>query len=1026
MIILIIKYKIKMSKANEGIRMNNKMKKIINNKIEKQIKTRKNIITIIKPIILFLMIQSLSNKTILFLKYNFSNITLKIKGIGYNNIFSSKEDVFLQSYYPNLIYINEIKQDIINYSYCFTQEENYVKLIWNDAIDKSCYMFFNCSNITEIDLSEFNTSKITETQYMFRGCSSLTSLNLVNFDTSKVTNAYDMFSFCPSLTSLNISHFYTAKFQNIDFMFAGSSSLTSLNLSNFDFSKISWINGIFSDCINLEYINIENFNNHWLSLSDNIFNKVPSNVVICIKGEYYDIIKSFLKDQTCHIIECSNDWRTKQKKIIDETGQCIDSCGNNTKGIYEYNSKCYKHCPNDTLVDDNNKSINKCKCELEKCLLCPSVALLNNLCTMCNTDYYPKENDPLNLGEYINCYKEPKGYYLDKNDLLFKKCDNTCETCVIKGDNIKHNCLKCNSNFKFGLNVNNYLNCYNCSFYHYIDTNNILYCTVNSSCPNDYPILIKDNMECIKNKSNLNITRIIQNIIKNENSSKNETQYYDTILQNFELIITSKDYDSSKLDKGEEEMIDINKLKVRLTTLPNQTNNENKTTIDLGKCGTILRNFYNISNKNIYLKIIEIFEENMRIPKIEYDIYSKLNFTNLQKLNLSLCGKTKIYISIPVIITEIIDKLNTSSGYFNDICFISASDSGTDITLKDRRNVFIDNNKTICQDDCDIYYYNYSSQKVKCECDVKQSSSSFANMYIDKTKLYRNFINIKNIANINILICYKELFNKKVIITNIGFYILSLIIILNIISVFVFYIKQLSVIENKIKDIILEIKNNKLMNKKEKNVEKNKKYKNGNNNIKHTKNSILNIPINMDEINPNNFLNNKIKSKNKKRKRINKRKTDKKSNSNMLKPLTKKKDKIKKTKNIMEYNDEEKNKLPYELAIQYDKRTYCLYYISLIKTKHNLFFSFCYNEDYNSKIIKIDLFFISFSIYYTVNALFFSDDTMHKIYKSEGSFDIEHQIPIIIYSSLISMVLNIFLKLLAFSNDAILKFKRIK
>ena len=127
MIILIIKYKIKMSKANEGIRMNNKMKKIINNKIETQIQIRKNFITIIKLIIFLLMVQSFSNKNILFLKYNFSNITLKIKGIGYNNIFSSKEDVFLQSYYPNLIYINEIKQDIINYSYCFTQEENYVK-----------------------------------------------------------------------------------------------------------------------------------------------------------------------------------------------------------------------------------------------------------------------------------------------------------------------------------------------------------------------------------------------------------------------------------------------------------------------------------------------------------------------------------------------------------------------------------------------------------------------------------------------------------------------------------------------------------------------------------------------------------------------------------------------------------------------------------------------------------------------------------------------------------------------------------
>jgi len=51
---------------------------------------------------------------------------------------------------------------------------------------------------------------------------------------------------------------------------------------------------------------------------------------------------------------------------------------------------------------------------------------------------------------------------------------------------------------------------------------------------------------------------------------------------------------------------------------------------------------------------------------------------------------------------------------------------------------------------------------------------------------------------------------------------------------------------------------------------------------------------------------------------------------------------------------------------------------------------------------------------------------MHQIYKSKGSFDLEYPIPIIIYSSLVSMALNILLKLLAFSNDAILKFKRIK
>jgi len=121
-----------MSKVNKVIKINNKFNKIINIKIEKQISTGKNIMASIKLIIVLLMIQSLYNKNIPLLKYNFSNITLKIKGIGYNNILCSKEDDFTPSYYPNLIYINEIKQDSINYSYYFTQEENIVKLIWND------------------------------------------------------------------------------------------------------------------------------------------------------------------------------------------------------------------------------------------------------------------------------------------------------------------------------------------------------------------------------------------------------------------------------------------------------------------------------------------------------------------------------------------------------------------------------------------------------------------------------------------------------------------------------------------------------------------------------------------------------------------------------------------------------------------------------------------------------------------------------------------------------------------------------
>ena len=109
-----------------------------------------------------------------------------------------------------------------------------------------------------------------------------------------------------------------------------------------------------------------------------------------------------------------------------------------------------------------------------------------------------------------------------------------------------------------------------------------------------------------------------------------------------------------------------------------------------------------------------------------------------------------------------------------------------------------------------------------------------------------------------------------------------------------------------------------------------------------------------------------------------------------------------------------------------DKRTFLEYYISLLKTSHSFINSFLFNNDYNSKIIKIDLFFINFTLFYVINTLFFNDDTMHKIYESKGSFDLENQIPITIYSSLISIPLETLLQCLALSNDAIINFKQHK
>ena len=67
------------------------------------------------------------------------------------------------------------------------------------------YMFKNCSNLAELDVTHFNTAKVTTMNGMFSGCSNLTELDLTHFNTENVTNMWLMFSYCESLTTIYVS-----------------------------------------------------------------------------------------------------------------------------------------------------------------------------------------------------------------------------------------------------------------------------------------------------------------------------------------------------------------------------------------------------------------------------------------------------------------------------------------------------------------------------------------------------------------------------------------------------------------------------------------------------------------------------------------------------------------------------------------------------------------------------------------------------------------------------------------------------
>ena len=130
--------------------------------------------------------------------------------------------------------------------------------------------------------------------------------------------------------------------------------------------------------------------------------------------------------------------------------------------------------------------------------------------------------------------------------------------------------------------------------------------------------------------------------------------------------------------------------------------------------------------------------------------------------------------------------------------------------MKDRQKEFIDKNKIICQEDCDFSKYNSETFMAECSCEVKESSQTFAEMKINKKKIFENFKNIKNIINFNFLICYKVLLNKKGIINNVGSYLLLAIIFFNIIAIFLFSTRQFHLLKKIINKIVKKTKINQI------------------------------------------------------------------------------------------------------------------------------------------------------------------------------------------------------------------------
>ena len=145
-------------------------------------------------------------------------------------------------------------------------------------------MFSKCNKLTKLDLSMFDTSNVVGMNTMFWQCSSLKILDLSNFDTSKLENTAHMFSGCSSLTTLNLSGFNTSNVTTAFLMFNGCRSLTSLDVSSFDTSKMTNMNSMFRDCSSLTSLDVSSFDTSNVTNMDFMFSGCTSLVNIDVSN----------------------------------------------------------------------------------------------------------------------------------------------------------------------------------------------------------------------------------------------------------------------------------------------------------------------------------------------------------------------------------------------------------------------------------------------------------------------------------------------------------------------------------------------------------------------------------------------------------------------------------------------------------------------------------------------------------------------------------------------------------------------
>ena len=242
------------------------------------------------------------------------------------------------------------------------------------------------------------------------------------------------------------------------------------------------------------------------------------------------------------------------------------------------------------------------------------------------------------------------------------------------------------------------------------------------------------------------------------------------------------------------------------------------------------------------------------VNEVEYEFYSS---KTLEKIEASVCLPKEIIISYPISYTlskfdkstegfnlneyrnkfnigkelyhkdKDIDTFDSNNSVYRDLC-IPVEINGKDLVLEDRYEFLYPNNIALCEKNCSLFYTDYELERINCKCDYKEILDFKREMPDESDLLHDpNFFHpSQSGANGEIIKCLSKLPDKDSVVKNEAFYYCLVVSAGEIAMVFTAAFYGIKLVKNNIYNLG---RNNKGINKTNKN-EKINKYQNNNNN----------------------------------------------------------------------------------------------------------------------------------------------------------------------------------------------------